>query len=137
VAALPVETTPFKVTDETFQTEVIDHHLPVLVDFWAEWCGPCRQIGPALEKLAKEFAGQVRIAKVNVDENPGLSQTFRIMSIPNLMMIKDRTMVFNQPGALPEPVMRDLIKQLIALEVPAHDEAQDDDALDDEQDEAI
>jgi thioredoxin len=118
---------PVKVTDATFQAEVIDYHLPVLVDFWAEWCGPCRQIGPALERLAKEFAGQVRIAKVNVDENPGLSQTFRIMSIPNLMMIKNRTMVFNQPGALPEPVMRDLITKLIALEVPdpSEGEAQD------------
>ena len=114
------------VTDATFQSEVIDQDLPVLVDFWAEWCGPCRQIGPTLEKLAKEFEGKVRIAKVNVDENPGLSQTFQIMSIPNLMMIKNRTMVFNQPGALPEPVMRDLITQLIALEVPAQDESETD-----------
>jgi len=119
-------TATVKVTDATFQAEVIDQDLPVLVDFWAEWCGPCRQIGPALEKLAKEFEGQVRIAKVNVDENPGLSQTFQIMSIPNLMMIKNRTMVFNQPGALPEPVMRDLIKQLIELEVPASDENETD-----------
>ena len=119
-------TATVKVTDATFQAEVIDQDLPVLVDFWAEWCGPCRQIGPALEKLAQEFEGQVRIAKVNVDENPGLSQTFQIMSIPNLMMIKNRTMVFNQPGALPEPVMRDLIKQLIALEVPAPDESEAD-----------
>lgn len=122
---LPYDTAPVKVTDATFQAEVIDHPLPVLVDFWAEWCGPCRQIGPALERLAKEFAGQIRIAKVNVDENPGLSQSFRVMSIPNLMMIKNRTMVFNQPGALPEPVMRDLIKQLIALEIPAHEDEQD------------
>ena len=120
------DTATVKVTDATFQSEVIDQDLPVLVDFWAEWCGPCRQIGPTLEKLAKEFEGKVRIAKVNVDENPGLSQTFQIMSIPNLMMIKNRTMVFNQPGALPEPVMRDLITQLIALEVPAQDESETD-----------
>ncbi|NOG51965.1 MAG: thioredoxin [Chloroflexi bacterium] len=121
-AAVPVDTKPVKVTDATFQTEVIDHPLPVLVDFWAEWCGPCRQIAPALEKLAAEFAGQVRIAKVNVDENPGVAQAFRIMSIPNLMMIKNRTIAFNQPGALPEPTLRDLITQLIALEVPAPEE---------------
>ncbi len=127
MSTTPFDTAPVKVTDATFQAEVIDYPLPVLVDFWAEWCGPCRQIGPVLEKLAKEYSGQVRIAKVNVDENPGLSQTFRIMSIPNLMMIKNKTMVFNQPGALPEPVMRDLIKQLIALDMSAQ-EPQNDEA---------
>lgn len=109
---------PFAATDTNFQTEVIDYELPVMIDFWAEWCGPCRQVAPVLDKMAKEFAGQIRIAKVNVDENPGLSQFFQIMSIPTLMMIKNRTIVFSQPGAMPEPVIRDLINQLIALEVP-------------------
>ncbi|GAB4527177.1 MAG: hypothetical protein OHK0046_44700 [Anaerolineae bacterium] len=113
-----VETQPIDVTDQTFQQEVIDYELPVVVDFWAEWCGPCRMVSPILEKLAGEYAGQVRVAKVNVDENPGLSQAFRIMSIPNIMMIKNRTIVFNQPGALPEHVMRDLFNQLLNLEVP-------------------
>lgn len=113
-----VDSKPVVVTDKTFQKEVIDYHLPVLVDFWAEWCGPCRMVAPVLDKLAKEFAGQIRIAKVNVDENPGLSQTFRIQSIPTLMMVKSRTIVFSQPGALPEPTLRDLIQQLIKLEVP-------------------
>lgn len=115
---------PFTATDENFQTEVIDYELPTLIDFWAEWCGPCRMVAPVLDKMAQEFAGQVRIAKVNVDENPGLSQAFQIMSIPTLMMIKDRTIVFSQPGAMPEPVIRDLIQQLIALEVPPQDEQQ-------------
>lgn len=109
---------PFTATDNNFQTEVIDHELPVMIDFWAEWCGPCRMVAPILDKMAQEFAGQVRIAKVNVDENPGLAQYFQIMSIPTLMMIKNRTIVFSQPGAMPEPVIRDLITQLIALEVP-------------------
>ena len=113
-----VDMKPVTVTDDTFQEEVIDFHLPVLVDFWAEWCGPCKMVAPILDKLAKEYAGQIRIAKVDVDANPGLSQTFRIQSIPTLMMIKNRTIVFSQPGALPEPAMRNLIDQLIKLEVP-------------------
>ena len=121
-----VDTKPVIVTDSTFQQEVIDYHLPVLVDYWAEWCGPCKMVAPILDKMAEEFAGQVRIAKVNVDENPGLSQTFRIQSIPTIMLIKEQKIVFSQPGALPEPALRDLIQQLIDLEIP--DEAQPDEA---------
>lgn len=114
---LVVDTKPFKVTDATFQKEVVDHGLPVLVDFWAEWCGPCRMVNPILEKLAAEYAGQIRIAKVNVDENPGLSQTFRVMSIPTIMIFKEHHLIFNQPGALPEAAFRDLIQQTIALDM--------------------
>lgn len=111
-----------KVTDDSFEADVLKAQKPVLVDFWAEWCGPCRMVAPTLDKLAKEFAGQVKIAKLNVDENPGISQAFKVMSIPNIMLIKNRTIVFNQPGALPEPAFRDLIQQLIALEVPPRQE---------------
>jgi thioredoxin 1 len=113
---------PVNVTDETFQTEVIDSEIPVLVDFWAEWCGPCRMVAPTLDKLAKEFAGKVKIAKVNVDENPGLSQAFQIRSIPNMMAVKEKAIVFNQPGALPEPSLRDLVQQLIDLQIPSEAE---------------
>ena len=122
---LVVDTAPVVVTDQTFQKEVIDYPLPVVVDFWAEWCGPCRMVAPILDKLAKEFAGKIRVAKVDVDANPGLSQAFQIQSIPTLMMVKSRTIVFSQPGALPEHALRDLIQQLIKLEVPAR-EAQED-----------
>lgn len=116
--------TPVNVTDNSFQQEVIDYELPVLVDFWAEWCGPCRAVAPILDKLAEEYAGKVRIAKVNVDENPGLSQYFQIMSIPTMMMFKQQTVVFNQAGALPEPALRDLLNQLVDLEIPPRDEAE-------------
>jgi len=109
---------PVHVTDATFEQEVLNYDKPVLVDFWAEWCGPCRMVAPILEKLAAEYAGKVRIAKVDVDANPGLSQAFRIMSIPTIMLIKQRTIVFSQPGALPEPAFRELIEKLIALEIP-------------------
>lgn len=113
---------PVHVTDATFEAEVLNHDKPVVIDFWAEWCGPCRMVAPILDKLAKEYAGQIRVAKVNVDENPGLSQAFRVMSIPTIMLVKERTIVFSQPGALPEAAMRDLIQQLIALELPPREE---------------
>lgn len=119
MSAIPA--TPLHVTDASFKEAVIDHsHTePVLVDFWAAWCGPCRMVAPILDKMAKEFEGKVRIAKVDTDANPALSQAFRIMSIPTIMAFKDGHLVFNQAGAFPEPVFRDLLQQLIALDVQA------------------
>lgn len=112
-----VDNKPVKVTEQTFEKDVIQSQLPVVVDFWADWCGPCKQIAPILEKLAGEYAGKVRVAKVDVDANPGLSQTFNIMSIPTLMFIKGGKIVGQQAGALPEHVLRDVFNQLVALKV--------------------
>ena len=111
---------PMAVTDTDFEKEAIiaSHDMPVLVDFWAEWCGPCRMVAPILEKLAKEFAGQVKIVKVDTDKNPGLSQAFQIRSIPTIAIFKQGKLIFMQPGALPEPAFRDLIQQAINVEIP-------------------
>lgn len=110
---------PVIVTDETFQKEVLESDIPVLIDFWAEWCGPCRMVAPILEKLAGEYAGKVKIAKVDVDANPQLAGGFRIMSIPTLMFVKEGKIVGQAAGAAPEPALRDALEQLIALEIPA------------------
>ena len=115
---------PMDVTDASFEQEAIlaSHELPILVDFWAEWCGPCRMVSPILEKLAEEYAGQIRVVKVDTDQNPGLSQLFQIRSIPTIAVFKSGKLIFMQPGALQEPQFRQLIQQAIELEVPA-DEA--------------
>lgn len=77
-----------KVSDDTFSTEVLESDIPVVVDFWAEWCGPCKQIGPSLEELSEELDGKVKIVKVNVDENPNAPAQFGVRSIPALFMFK-------------------------------------------------
>ena len=91
-----------KVTDASFSQDVLNSAEPVVVDFWAEWCGPCRMIGPALEEISNEMAGKVKIAKVNVDENPQIASQLGIRSIPALMMFKGGQVVAQKIGAAPK-----------------------------------
>ena len=91
-----------KVSDATFDSEVLKATEPVVVDFWAEWCGPCRMIAPALEEIAGTLNGKVKIVKLNVDENPQTAAKYGIQSIPTLMIFKDGQMASRQIGAAPK-----------------------------------
>ena len=99
------------VTDESFATDVLKAAGPVLVDFWAEWCGPCKAIGPALEEIAGELAGQLTVAKVNIDENPLTPNHFAVRGIPTLILFKDGQPVATQVGALPKSRLKEWISK--------------------------
>lgn len=101
------------VTDATFDAEVKNSTVPVVVDFWAEWCGPCKQIGPALEELSDEYEGKVKIAKVNVDENPNTAAALGIRGIPALFMFKNGEIVSNKTGAAPKATLKGWIDESV------------------------
>jgi thioredoxin 1 len=93
---------PFEVTDATFQSEVLDSDKPVLVDFWADWCGPCRMIAPSVKQIAEEYEATLRVAKVDVDDNPAVPGRYGIVGIPTLMLFKNGEVVERITGALPK-----------------------------------
>jgi thioredoxin 1 len=105
--------TTVAVTDATFDAEVKNSDLPVVVDFWAEWCGPCKQIGPALEELAVELQGKVKIAKVDVDTNPNAAASMGVRGIPALFIFKDGEVVSNRAGAAPKAALQSWIEESI------------------------
>ena len=97
------------VSDTSFEEDVLGSDIPVVVDFWAEWCGPCKQIGPALEEISTELGGKVRIAKINIDDNPNVPQQYGVRAIPTLMIFKNGEAASTQVGAQTKSKLLDWI----------------------------
>ena len=106
---------PIHVADDAFEKVVLQSEIPVVVDFWAPWCGPCKMVAPILDKLAKEYSGKVLIAKVNTDENPEWAQKFNVQGIPTMLFVYDGKIVHRQMGALPEPTLRNVVAQFLTV----------------------
>jgi thioredoxin 1 len=102
-----------KVTDDSFESDVLKSSVPVLVDFWAEWCGPCKAIAPALEDLAKDMAGKLTVAKINIDENPGTPSNYRVRGIPTLILFKDGQVAATKIGSLPKSKLYEWVQQVV------------------------
>ena len=102
-----------EVTDDSFASEVLNSELPVLVDFWAEWCGPCKMVSPIVEELSNEYNGKVKVAKLDVDSNPQTASSYGIRGIPALLIFKDGKPVDQIVGAVPKSVIKSRIDQII------------------------
>lgn len=99
-----------KITKDNFDSEVLKSDLPVLIDFWADWCGPCRMLGPVISQIAEEYAGKVKVGKVNVDEEPELANAFRVSSIPLVVLMKDGKIAGSSVGYRPKADIEKLLK---------------------------
>jgi thioredoxin len=106
---------PVHVTDAAFEKTVMQSSIPVVVDFWAPWCGPCRMVAPVLDKLANEQAGKLLVAKVNTDENPEWAMKYGVQGIPTMLFVANGKVVHRQVGALPEPMLRDIVTQFMEV----------------------
>ncbi|MAR78812.1 MAG: thiol reductase thioredoxin [Rhodospirillaceae bacterium] len=105
--------TTSKVTDSSFEQDVLKSQKPVLVDYWAEWCGPCKQIGPSLEEISDEMSEKVIVAKLNIDENPQAAGKYGVKGIPTLMLFKDGEIISTKVGALPKSKIKEWIESAI------------------------
>lgn len=105
---------PIHVTDAAFEKTVLQSKIPVVVDFWAPWCGPCRMVAPILDKIANEKSGKLVVAKVNTDENPEWAMRYGIQGIPTMLFIANGEVVHEQVGALPESMLRKLMDQFLS-----------------------
>ena len=101
------------VTNGNFKTEVLDSDIPVLADFWAEWCVPCKMVGPILEQMAEEYEGKIKIAKVNVDEEGELASNYNIVSIPTILLFHNGAVAKQQIGAVPKKVLEEMVKEYL------------------------
>ncbi len=106
---------PIHVTDAAFEKAVLQNPLPVIVDFWAPWCGPCKMVAPMLEKISKELDGKLIIAKINTDENPKWATQYGVQGIPTMLFIFGGKIIHRQVGALPEKMLRETVNQFIEV----------------------
>jgi thioredoxin 1 len=102
---------PVELTDSSFETEVLKSTIPVLIDFWAIWCGPCRMVSPVVEEIAGEYAGKLKVGKVDVDSNPATAMQYGIRSIPTLLLFKDGQVIEQIVGAVPKRVIVDKLSR--------------------------
>jgi thioredoxin 1 len=106
---------PIHVTDAAFEKNVLKNPLPVIVDFWAPWCGPCKMVAPILEKVSQEMNGKLIVAKVNTDENPEWAGRYGVQGIPTMLFVYDGKVVHRQVGALPEKMLREVVVQFMEV----------------------
>jgi thioredoxin 1 len=106
---------PIHVADAEFEKKVLQSELPVIVDFWAPWCGPCKMVAPILDKIAKEYDGKLTVAKVNTDENSEWAQRYGVQGIPTMLFVAKGKILHTQVGALAEGMLRDILTQFISV----------------------